>query len=108
MWTGGVAPVQGCQSKMAGSPKAPLLQVAPSRFTCRTLTPWRETAYGVSTAAGFRLWFNEVAGACVTWKDVQGVRAWCEGARQGDVLYMNDELQPVPADMAEIAIRCNV
>ena len=78
-----------------------------TRFSCRTLAPWEEVRHGFINAAGLKMWLNEIMGD-VTWQDVQGVRAWCQGAQAGDVLYLNDELTPVAADLADFEVRCNV
>ena len=80
----------------------------PFPFSCRTLAPWDEAQWGFVTASGFRLWLHEIMGGGLTRNDVQGLRAWCNQARVGDVVYLDDECRAVAADVADFEIRCNL
>jgi hypothetical protein len=77
-------------------------------FSCRTLAPWKEDRWGFTTAAGFKHWLDHIAGTDAwTWGQIQGVRTWLQGAKEGDELYLDDDLQAVSPDDGEILIRCN-
>ena len=74
-------------------------------FTCRTLAPWDEVRWGVSTSAGLRLWMNGLYGEeFITWSGLAGVREWMKGAKEGDVINLSDEGAIVPA--GDFEIRC--
>ena len=61
-------------------------------FTCRTLAPWDEVRWRVVNSAGLRLWMNGLYGEeLITWGQLEGVREWMKGARDGDVINLSDE-----------------
>ena len=87
--------------------EGPLLH-HPSRFSCRTVAPWDEVRWGVSTSAGLRLWMNELYGEeFITYSQLAGVRTWMAAAQVGDVAYLNDEGGLVGPGQGDFEIRCN-
>lgn len=87
--------------------EAPLLY-HPFRFSCRTMAPWDEVRWGVSTSAGLRLWMNQLYGEdLIAYRQLAGVRTWMEGAQVGDVAYLNDDGGLVAQGQGDFEIRCN-
>ena len=76
-------------------------------FSCRTLAPWDEVKWGFTTAAGLRAWLCDITGDEVASSELKDVRAWLQGANEGDVVYMNSDWRLVARDMGDIEIRCN-
>lgn len=75
-------------------------------FTCRTLAPWDEVRWRVVNSAGLRLWMNGVYGEeLITWGQLEGVREWMKGARDGDVINLSDEGGIVPE--GDFEVRCS-
>ena len=100
-----VAPMAGA----APADPGPLYDGVPWKMTCRTLAPWEEVRWGCATVTGLRVWMNDVVfGGGITRDDMRHIRTWLAGAQAGDVLWLNDELEPVTADVAELELRCNV
>jgi hypothetical protein len=76
-------------------------------FSCRTLAPWDEVKWGFATAVGLRAWLRDITGDEVSYSELKDVRAWLQGANEGDVVYMNSDWRLVERDMGDIEIRCN-
>jgi hypothetical protein len=77
-------------------------------FICRTLAPWDEDRWGFVNSAGFKMWLDRIGGKDAwSWSELEGVRVWLKGAKEGDELYLNEYLQAVTPGQGEIAIRCN-
>lgn len=75
-------------------------------FTCRTLAPWDEVRGCVVNSAGLRLWMNGLYGEeIITWRQLEGVREWMKGAKEGDVINLSDEGGIVAE--GDFEIRCN-
>ena len=113
-WFQGHTTCPTCRTVVApmAQPAAPQyegpLMAGPSRFSCRTVAPWDEVRWGVSTSAGLRLWMNELYGEdLITYSQLEGVRAWMTGAQVGDVAHLNDEGGLVGPGQGDFEIRCN-
>jgi hypothetical protein len=75
-------------------------------FSCRTLAPWDEVKWGFRTSVGLQKWLNELYGEdLVTYSQLEGVREWMKGAKEGDVINLDDDARIVP--QGDIEIRCN-
>jgi len=85
--------------------EGPLLH---ARFSCRTVAPWDEVRWGVSTSAGLRLWMNELYGEdIITYSQLAGVRTWMAAAQVGDVAHLNEDGGLVGPGQGDFEIRCN-
>jgi hypothetical protein len=57
-------------------------------------------------SAGLRLWMNGLYGEeLITWGQLEGVREWMKGARDGDVINLSDEGAIVPE--GDFEVRCS-
>ena len=89
-----------------GSANARVFTKSMASFTCRTLAPWDEVRWRVVNSAGLRLWMNGLYGEeLITWGQLEGVREWMKGARDGDVINLSDEGVIVPE--GDFEVRCS-
>jgi len=57
-------------------------------------------------SAGLRVWMNGLYGEeLITWGQLEGVREWMKGARDGDVINLSDEGGIVPE--GDFEVRCS-
>ena len=60
----------------------------------------------MSTSTGLLMWMNELYGEeLITWGQLEGVREWMKGARDGDVVNLSDEGGIVPE--GDFEVRCS-
>ena len=53
------------------------------------------------------MWLDSICGGFCTWEHLDGVRAWCKGAKARDELYLDGDLKVVGPSEGEIVITCN-
>ena len=77
------------------------------RFSCRTMAPWEDVRWGFLNGAGLKMWLCQITGDEVAFSELQDARVWLQGAKEGDIGYMNCDWKMVPQEEGEIEIRCN-
>ena len=84
------------------------MEFRPTRFSCRTMAPWGVARGGFLNSAGLKMWLCQIIGDEVAFSELQAARVWLQGAKEGDIGYMNtDTWKMVPQEEGEIEIRCN-
>ena len=78
-----------------------------TRFSCRTMAPWEEVRSGFLNGVGLKMWLCQITGDEVAFSELQDARVWLQGAKEGDIGYMNCDWKMVPQEEGEIEIRCN-
>jgi hypothetical protein len=79
-------------------------------FTMRTLPPWEETEQWLAwnSTLGYRLWMRRISGEYVSPDKVTWLGEWMRAAKPGDVVYLNDEHESCPRELADVSIECDV
>ena len=78
-------------------------------FTMRTLPPWKEVVEETCSPSTlwYRMWMQRISGDYVAREKVAWLGVWMRSAKPGDVVYLNDDHEPVPKDLADVAIECD-
>jgi hypothetical protein len=71
------------------------------------MSPWEEVRSGFLNGAGLKMWLCQITGDEVAFSELQDARGWLQGAKEGDIGYMNCDWKMVPQEEGEIEIRCN-
>jgi hypothetical protein len=72
------------------------------------MDPWDEVRWGFLNSAGLKMWLSLLTGGGVEYSELQDVREWLQGAKEGDTCHLNtDDWKIVPQEKGEIEIHCN-
>ena len=76
-------------------------------FTCRLLPPWEDLRLDFTGVDSLKGWLMCASGGA-EYLQMEGVTAWMQQAKVGDVVYLDDESRIKPcSEGADYELRCN-